>query len=126
MRLLYKNPEKLRNKVEKMKNINKLERLKAYLEENNLAYTMPSAGRSAGHCDLYITAYRIAVKVTLEGEDDDQDFYQKHKVADYPVFIRTSDTPKFVIEKVQNTIIKSMVRHQKAIMRKAERENKTK
>jgi hypothetical protein len=109
-----------------MKNINKLERLKAYLKENNLAYTTPKDGHSVGYCDLYITAHRIAVKVTLEGEEDDQEFYQKHKVADYPVFIRMSDTPKFVIEKVQNTIIKSMVRHQKAVLRKAERENKSK
>lgn len=107
-----------------MKNINKLERLKAYLKENNLAYTTPKNGHCAGHCDLYITAHRIAVRVMLEGEDDDQEFYQRHKVADYPVFIRTSDTPKFVIEKVQNTIIKSMVRHQRAIMRKSEREKK--
>jgi hypothetical protein len=109
-----------------MKNINKLERLKAYLKENDLAYTTPKDVHSVGHCDLYITAHRIAVKVTPEGEEDDQEFYQKHKVADYPVFIRMSDTPKFVIEKVQNTIIKSMVRHQKAVLRKAERENKSK
>lgn len=109
-----------------MKNINKLERLKAWLTENNLAYTIPGAGHQRGHCDLFVSAYRIAVKVLYEDEDDDQDFYEKHKRADFPLFIRTADTPKFIIEKVQNTIIKSMLRSQKNLLDRVERENKGK
>ena len=42
----------------------------------------------------------------LEGEDDSL-FYDRHKHKN-PVFIRDSEAPKFVLEKVQNVIIELM------------------
>lgn len=48
----------------------------------------------------------IAVKI--EGEDDTL-FFNKHKRGKHPFFIRTSETPKFVIEKMQNLITRMML-----------------
>ncbi len=111
-------------KSEDMKNINKLERLKTFLKEQGIEYATPSECSEPGSYNLSIPAHRVFVKVTPEGEEDDQVFFNLHKHREYPVFIRTADTPKFVIEKVQNTIIKSMLKHQEAIMAKREREAK--
>lgn len=92
-----------------MKNSTKLEKLKKYLDENNVSYKCRRKHRN-GHCDLYVIAAKVSVKI--EG-DDDEIFYRRHKCGYHPIFIRKSDTPKFVIEKVYNTIYDSMVKQQR-------------
>lgn len=109
-----------------MKNVNKLERLKSFLDKEGIEYMIPKVCDKPGYYNLYITKYRIAVKVTHEGEEDDQVFYERFKRTFYPVFIRTSDTPKFVIKKVQNTIVKAMTVQQEAYMRKLQKKNNKK
>lgn len=99
-----------------MKNSTKLEKVRKFLDENNIVYE--SRRKRYGHSDLWIPSLKIAVKI--EGDDDDK-FYQKHKKTTFPVFIRESETPKFIIEKMQATIIKSMMKEQQKIMMENEK-----
>ena len=96
-----------------MKNTTKLEKVKQFLDENNIKYEHREKRR--GQSDIWIRKYRIAIKI--DG-DDREEFYQKHKKTTFPVFICDCDTPKFVIEKVQTTIIKSMMRAQRHLEKK--------
>lgn len=97
-----------------MKNETKLLRLKRFLDDNSIGYIVPRKHGKRGHSDMEIPMYGICIK--LQGEDDSL-FFQKYKSGRYPVFIRTDETPKFIIEKVKNTIIKSMVDKQRCIMK---------
>ena len=65
-----------------MKNETKLNRVKEFLDGNNIKYSAL--------------------------------FYETHHVGVHPIFIRNDETPKFVLEKVQNTIIKVMQKKQEA------------
>ena len=99
--------EKRRKKI--MKNVTKLKKLEAWLDENNFSHHVP---RSLERCvkgspNLIITPFgHHRINVKLEGEDDSL-FYDRHKHKN-PVFIRDSEAPKFVLEKVQNVIIELM------------------
>lgn len=92
-----------------MKNSTKLEKVKKFLEENNIAYKCRRRHRN-GHCDLFVINTKVSVKI--EGLDDDI-FFRRHRRGYHPVFIRKTDAPKFVIEKVYNTIYNSMVKQQR-------------
>ena len=79
------------------------------MDENNFSHHDPGSLERGvkGSPNLIITpfgSHRINVK--LEGEDD-RLFYDRHKRKN-PVFIRDSESPKFVLEKVQNVIIELM------------------
>ena len=95
-----------------MKNETKLEKVKKFLAENNIEYKTRDK-HIWGKSDLYLPKFGIHIKI--EG-DDDSDFY-KRCFKFFPVFVRSTETPKFVIEKVQNTIIKSMQRQQVKLMK---------
>lgn len=106
-----------------MKNTEKLIAVMTFLQENNIKYVLNSKGE--GHCNLWVPVHRIAIKMT--GEDDAL-FYDTHRRTCFPVFIRTEETVEFVIEKVQNTIVKSMKKVQEQLLlkqEKAERKKKT-
>lgn len=106
-----------------MKNSEKLTAVMRFLRENNIKYVLNSKGE--GHCDLWVPVHRIAVKMT--GKDDPL-FYDTHRRTCFPVFIRTEETSEFVIEKIQNTIVKSMKKAQEQLLlkqEKAERKKKT-
>lgn len=94
-----------------MNNETKLNRVKEFLDGNNIKYVTPKNAGKKGHSDLVLPAFRICIK--LQGEDDAL-FYKKHNIGVHPVFIRDEETPKFVIEKLQNTIIKVMQKKQEA------------
>lgn len=100
-----------------MKNETKLKKVIAFLKENNIKYI--ERKKRYGHSDVFLPDTRVAVKI--DGEDGDH-FYKTHKGRCYPVFIRDEDTPKFVLEKIQNTIIKSMMKEQELLMRKKQKE----
>ena len=92
-----------------MKNVTKLKKLEAWLDENNFSHHVPrSLERGVkGSPNLIITPFsHHRINVKLEGEDDSL-FYDRHKNKN-PVFIRDSEAPKFVLEKVQNVIIELM------------------
>lgn len=88
-----------------MKNETKLNRVKEFLDGNNIKYVTPKNAGKKGHSDLFLPLFRIYIK--LQGEDDEL-FYKTHHIGVHPIFIRDGETPKFVLEKVQNTIIKIM------------------
>lgn len=96
-----------------MKNSTKLEKIKKFLEKNGIAYKCRNRHRN-GHCDLFVIAAKVSVKI--EGADDDI-FYRRHRKGYHPVFVRSSDTPKFAIEKVANTIRESMINQQTHLMK---------
>ena len=99
--------EKRRKK--NMKNETKLKKLEAWLDENNFSHHVPSSLERGvkGSPNLIITPFgNHRINVKIEG-DDDSLFYVRH-MGKHPVFIRDSETPKFVLEKVQNVIIELM------------------
>ena len=95
-----------------MKNETKLKKLMSFLDENGIKYTTPRK-RKEGSAHLFIVQYMIAVKI--EGKDDTL-FFDKHKRGKHPFFIRTSETPKYIIEKMQNLITRMMLIQQKHFM----------
>lgn len=99
----------------RMKNETKLKKLMKFLEENGIEFIIPIKHGRRWHSDLVLPKYKVCIKI--QGEYDEV-FFQKHKAGKYPVFIRDADTPKFVIEKVQNTIIKSMKDSQSCILKR--------
>lgn len=98
-----------------MKKETKLEKVKNFLDENGIAYIIPKRHGEVGHSDLVIPSYRINIKLSTNPVEDEV-FYRKHKGFIFPVFIRDEDKKAFVIEKVQNTIIKAMTRIQNSIL----------
>lgn len=106
-----------------MKNETKLKKVKEFLDGNNIKYSVSKNAGKKGHSDLVLPAFRIYIK--LQGEDDAL-FYENHHVGVHPIFIRNEETPKFVLEKVQNTIIKVMQKKQEAFeKRKAKKVGKS-
>lgn len=101
-----------------MKNETKLKKVIAFLEENNVKYRQHK-NVWFGHSDVFLPDTRVAIKI--DGEDRKR-FYETHKGKCYSVFIRDEDTPKFVLEKVRNTIVKSMMKEQELLMRKKQKE----
>lgn len=97
----------------------KLDAVKAFLKENGIPYTENHKSRWCGlTMPLAIRKYRVAVCV-----GDSQEFFDGVRGKYYPVFIREADTEAKVVEKVQNTIIKSMTYHQIAINKRMEKAN---
>lgn len=92
-----------------MKNETKLKKLVKWLDENNISYFVPhsySKGKKGSSNLIILPVGEYKINVKIEGEDDIL-FYKRHKSYN-PVFIRDSETPKFVLEKVQNVIIELM------------------
>lgn len=81
-----------------IKNETKLEKVKKFLDENNIKYSEPKHKGRKGHSDLVLSELCIFIKIS---GDDDAKFFNRHKYY-YPIFIRDNETPKFVLEKVQN------------------------
>ena len=100
-----------------MKNETKLRKVIEFLKESNINYI--ERKKRYGHSDVFLPDTRVAIKV--DGNDR-QRFYKTHRAMCFPVFIREEDTPKFVLEKLQNTIVKAMMREQQVLMRKKEKE----
>lgn len=100
-----------------MKNETKLKKVIEFLKENNINYI--ECKKRYGHSDVFLPDTRVAIKV--DGEDR-YHFYKTHKRRSYPVFIRDEDTLKFVLEKIQNTIVKSMLKEQELLMCKKQKE----
>lgn len=88
-----------------------LSRLKEFLDEKNIECVIPKNAGKKGHSDLFLPSFRIYIK--LQGEDDEL-FYKTHHIGVHPIFIRDGETPEFVLEKVQNTIIRIMQKKQAA------------
>lgn len=97
-----------------MKNERKLKKVKGFLDENNIKYIAPKKSGLPGHSNIILPDYKISIKLS-DGED--QKYYEKRHRLFHIIFIRDKDTTKFVLEKVQNTIIKTMKKMQEKLMK---------
>ena len=102
----------------KLSNEKKLEVIKDFLTENNIKYVENHEHKKSGALiPCYIPQHRIGIRIC-----DDSEWFQKSRGKFYPIFIRDTDTKAKVLEKIQNTIIKSMTRHQAVLNKKANKE----
>lgn len=105
----------------KLSNEKKIEVIKDFLRENNIPYEERYVSKGCGvTIPLAVRKHRIAIHV-----GDSQEFYLATRGKYYPVFIRDEDTKAKVLEKIQNTIIKSMTNYQKVLQKKNERNGNT-
>lgn len=88
----------------KISNEQKLEVIKDFLSENNIPFEENYVSKRCGvTIPLAVKKHRIAIRI-----GDSQEFYLATRGKYYPIFIRNEDTKAKVLEKIQNTIIKSM------------------
>ena len=102
-----------------MTNKEKLEDLKVFLTENGIKFI--EGYKSGLHVlmDLKLPDYMIAVHLS---DDKDDEFYHRTFRQYKPFFIRESETPDFIIEKMQNCITDIMVKRQKIYEKKQKKE----
>lgn len=99
----------------KITNEQKLQVIRDFLKENNIPFEENHVSKKCGvTIPLAIKKHRIAIRI-----GDSQGFYLATKGKYYPIFIRDEDTRAKVLEKIQNTIIKSMTNYQKVLNRKS-------
>jgi len=104
-----------------MNNEEKLECLKNWLTENGYKFILDSNHKKAGvHFDLLVVDYAIIVKM-VNNTDEEVSYFQSVRNYGHPLFIRESETAEFVIEKMNNTIVRI---HKKVERRLAIREAK--
>ena len=89
-----------------MTNEEKLQKLKDFLDENNLEYHDNSKKKIN---NLHILKYHINVHIS---DKYDEVFFQRMKGFS-PVFIRDDESADFIIEKVQSTIINVLKKYHK-------------
>lgn len=95
----------------KISNEKKLQVIKDFLTENNIHYTENHKSKLCGiTIPLAVKKYKVAIHV-----GDSDSFYQATRGKYYPIFIRDEDTKAKVLEKIQNTIIKSMTNYQNVL-----------
>lgn len=102
-----------------MTNREKLEVLKAFLNENSIPFKENVMWKGQKF-DLYIGKYHICVRLS---DENDQKFYERVKRIYHPLFIRESETSDFVLEKMQNLIIDLMKCQHKFISKKHGNDN---
>lgn len=102
-----------------MTNEEKLEGLKAFLTENGIKFIENYKSGLHVLMDLKLPDYMIAVHLS---DDKDDEFYHRTFRQYKPFFIRESETPDFIIEKMQNCITDIMVKRQKIYEKKQKKE----
>ena len=103
-----------------MTNQEKLEKLKEWLEENNIPFVENYTSKSRGVTfDLRVKKPLIGVCISSER---DREIFEKVKRVYAPFFIRESETAEFVIEKMQNCIVNKMMQAQRELEKKNKRE----
>lgn len=106
-----------------MKNETKLKKLMAWLDENHIEYKEAIRYKKTKKPKYTALVIKVAgcmianVKISSE---NDAVWFEKHKRYS-PIFIRTKETPSFLLEKVQNVIIDLMKKLQEKSMLTSER-----
>ncbi len=104
----------------KITNEKKLEVIKGFLRENNIPFEENHASKRCGvNIPLAVKMHRIAIRI-----GDSQNFYLATKGKYHPIFIRDEDTKAKVLEKIQNTIIKSMKIKQNSYLKNVRHESR--
>ena len=109
----------------------KFELLKSFLKENKFDFIENYVSSRTGVVmDLRVVKFQIAVHLS---DEHDQEFFEKLRGVYHPFFIRDSESPDFIIEKMQNCITDIMLcrqKHYENVQKrkdeKAIRESKTK
>ena len=103
-----------------MTNQEKLEKLKEWLKNNNIPFEENYTSKSRGVTfDLRVKKPLIGVCISSER---DREIFEKIKRVYAPFFIRESETAEFIIEKMQNCIVKKMMQAQRELEKKNKRE----
>jgi len=98
----------------KITNEQKLDALKAWLKENNIAFIENYESRFGITMDLKLPDLMIAVFLS-DDKDREEEIYnlgkERHKMrfTYKPFFIRESETKEFILEKIQNCCFERMV-----------------
>lgn len=95
-----------------MKNETKLKKLILWLDDNNIKHEVPTEphGSHVMKPDLIVWATDdLHIHVMIDNGDAElvEKFFNEYKSL-APFFIRSSETPSYILEKMQNTIIKLM------------------
>lgn len=113
----------------KISNEDKLKALRNFLKENKIPFINNYHSKTF-NVDMAIKVKKLRIAVFLS--DDDKEFEDRMVFAKSsyngaplrnvynPFFIRKSDTKKFVLEKIQNCIVKRMMILQKRWQKKQE------
>jgi hypothetical protein len=103
----------------KITNEQKLEALKAWLKENNIAFVENHESRFGMTIDIKIPNLAIAIFLS-DGNKEKEDAIYNAKSGHMklyhvykPFFIRESETKEFILEKIQNCCFERMVWLQK-------------
>ena len=103
----------------KISNEQKMQVIRDFLTENGIPFEENHKSKRCGVViPLAVKKYLVAVRI-----GDDQEFYKRTRGYYYPVFIRDEDTKAKVLEKIQNTIIKSMTNRQNVYNKKQKQWN---
>lgn len=101
-----------------MTNKEKLNEVAKFLDKEGIDFILrPENVRMKSN--LYIPKWKIGVK--LEGEDNER-YFQTHKRCLSVIFIRESETAEFVLEKLQNVIVKQMMEAQRKFLKKSRKD----
>ena len=96
-----------------MNNNQKLEALKAFLTKNRIEFQENYYSKNCkAEIDLLVVPNMIGVHLS---DENDQMFFEKTKKSIHPFFIREEESVEFIIEKMQNCIIKDMQYKQKKL-----------
>lgn len=101
-----------------MTNKEKLDEVVKFLEKEDIDFVLrPESVKSKSN--IYIPRWKIGVKI----EDEcSQDYFNQHKRFIGIVFIRESETAEFVLEKLQNVIVKQMMEAQRKFLKKSRKD----
>lgn len=97
-----------------MSNEEKLKVLENFLKENNIVFKKDIYCKGQ-HLHIFIPEHKICVRIS---DRYDQLFYYKIRRKMHPLFIRSNETPEFIVEKMQNLIIDLMQKKQKEFEKK--------
>ncbi len=100
----------------------KLTALHLWLKENKIFHKKDVKFENCAFVyDLFIFDYYISVRISTI-EEEDRKFYKEANRHSFPVFIRETDSPEFVIEKVKNTIEKAKRQKERHEINKKQKE----
>lgn len=100
-----------------MTNLEKLEQIKAFLDENGIKWRVPVKKNTEWRqTHLHIDGIDVNIRIENTNEEDNQKWYLRHK-GRRPVFIREKESLEFIKEKVQNVVIKAMQEKQAKIVK---------